>query len=309
MAMNNHTFALCCVVDEHPRFYVESVLWVLCATRNLPNNFKPVIYSIGNIPDDLIDWAKGEGISVLAASSVVEGSPHSNKIAPFFDDLGTDSTIVCDADLFWVDDPSESLTSERFRAAPNNHCNPPARIFKSILAACGLNRPYRPGMALFKGSGGIRETHINNISAGIVIAPRDRARVLAEKWRKWATWLVNNRAILEEWSVYVDQVGFAMAMEELCEDVELLPPHMNTVLHLLDEISTCYALHLTTGHVPQFPQMFNTDRTLVTDGLAEGVKAGLKRLNQHIPEAVEIISALPSTRNHLDKFLNPVWLR
>jgi hypothetical protein len=104
-------------------------------------------------------------------------------------------------------------------------------------------------------------------------------------------------------------VGFALAMEELGEDVEHLCPHVNTVLHLLSEISTCYALHLTTGHIPQFPKLFNSDRTLVVNGMAEGVRAGLSRLNERIAEAVAVIASLPSTRDHLDKFLNPAWVR
>jgi hypothetical protein len=307
--MSPPTFALCCVVDAHPRFFVECVLWVLCATRNLPAHYKPIVYASSEVPQDLLDWVRGRGIEVLPVAQVVEGSPHANKIAPFFDAHGADFTVVCDADLYWVADPTELLTSDRVRAAPNNHCCPPPRIFQSILAASGLNRPYRPGMALFKGSEGIRETHINNISAGIVISPRHRSRALAEKWRKWAMWLVGNRSLLEAWAVHVDQVGFALAMEELGEDVELLCPHVNTVLYLLGEISTCYALHLTTGHIPQFPQMFNPDRTLVMKGLAAGVRAALERLNQRIVEAVEVIRYLPSTRDHLDKFLNPRWQR
>jgi hypothetical protein len=297
------------VVDAQPRFYVECVLWALCATRNLPDHFKPFVYAVGDVPRDLLDWVKRQGVEVRPAASVVEGSPHSNKIAPFFASHDTDFTVVCDADLYWISDPSHLLASGRIRAAPNNHACPPPRIFHSILSACGLERPYRPGMALFKGSEGIRETHINNISAGIVVAPTDRARALGEAWQKWAAWLVRNRHLLESWAVHVDQVGFALAMEELREDVEHLCPHVNTVLYLLDEISTCYALHLTTGHIPQFPRLFNADRTLVASGLAEGVRAGFARLNQRIAEAVEVIAALPSTRDHLDKFLNPAWVR
>jgi hypothetical protein len=303
------TLALCCVVDAHPRFYVECVLWTLCATRNLPDHFRPFVYAVGNVPQDLLDWVTGQGVEVRRASPVVEGSPHANKIAPFFSGHDTDFTVVCDADLYWVSDPTLLLASARIRAAPNNHACPPPRIFRSVLSACGLDRPYRPGLTLFKGSEGVRETHINNISAGIVIAPRDRGRVLAESWRKWATWVVRNRHLLEVWAVHVDQVGFALAMEELQEDVEHLCPHVNTILPLLEEISTCYAVHLTTGHIPHFPRRFNPDRTLVLSGLAEDVRAGLSRLNQRIVEAVEVIAALPSTRGHLDKFLNPAWVR
>lgn len=307
--MQKPTLALCCVVDAHPRFYVECVLWVLCATRNLPDHFKPFVYAVGDVPRDLLDWVVRQGVEVRSTTSVIEGSPHSNKIAPFLAGHDTDFTVVCDADLYWVADPSHLLSSARIRAAPNNHACPPPRIFKTILSACGLGRPYRPGMALFKGSEGVRETHINNISAGIVAAPRNRARVLAEAWQRWAGWMVRNRHLLESWAVHVDQVGFALAMEEMKEAVEHLCPHANTVLHLLGEITTCYALHLTTGHIPHFPKLFNADRTLVLNGLAEGVSAGLLRLNQRIVEAVEVIAALPSTRNHLDKFLNPAWVR
>lgn len=302
-------YALCCVVDEHPRFYVEFVLWAICVTNNLPGRFRPFVYAMGKISSDLLNWAEKLGVQVIIAVPVVEGSPHSNKIRPFFDNHGLDFTIVCDADLFFVADPSGLLTTDRIRAAPNNHCNPPPRIFRSILAAAGLGRPYRPSMALYRGSEGLRETHINNISAGIVVAPCSRARELAEKWSKWANWLVLNRTLLEGWAIHVDQVSFALAMEEMREDVEFLPPHMNTILHLLGEISTCYALHLTSGHLPQFPERFGADRTLAAEGLAEPMRICLERLNRCILAAVEVISALPSTREHLDKFLNPAWDR
>jgi hypothetical protein len=309
MATRPRTFALCCIVDEHPRFYVEFILWAICTRRNLPRNFRPFLYSVGTIPHDLLTWGGEMGVQIIPAARMVEGSPHSNKIAPFFNIHDTDFIIVSDTDLFFLNDPSGLLTTERFRAAPNNHCNPPPRIFEAVLAASGLNRPYRPSVALFNGGHGLRETHINNISAGIVAAPSARAAELATQWRQWATWLVQNRGLLEGWAVHVDQVAFALAMEAMQEDVEFLPPQVNTILHMLGEISTCYALHLTTGHIPAFPQMFNADRTMVTNGLQDGVRAGLERLNNAIPEAVEVIRTLPSTRDHLDKFLNPAWIR
>jgi hypothetical protein len=43
--------------------------------------------------------------------------------------------------------------------------------------------------------------------------------------------------------------------------------------------------------------------------LTEKERAGLERLNNAIREAVEVIRTLPSTRDHLDKFLNPAWIR
>ena len=304
------TYSLCCIVDEHPRFYVEFVLWVLCSSRYLPvGRFCRVAYTIGSVPDDLTNWAASRGVQIKRTSAIIEGSPHVNKIAPFFDEHDTDFTIVCDTDLFFVDDPSVILRTDRFRAAPNNHCNPPSHILRAILDASGLGRPYRPGIALFRAAGGQRETHINNISAGIVVAPRFRCYGLAAKWKKWARWLVDNHHLLDVWGVHVDQVAFMLAVEELGEDVEFLPPQANTILHLFEEISECFAVHLTTGHIPSFPQRFNIDRTLRTDGLTESMADRLHRLNLCIEEAACVIHEVSSTCAHWDKFLNPSWHR
>ena len=304
------TYTMCCIVDEHPRFFVELVLWAICARKYLPSDaFRLVVYTIGNVPSDLTKWLESLGISVQSTVNVVEGSPHCNKIRPFLEAQTTEFVAVCDTDLFFVKDPTNILGSKRYRAAPNNHCNPPPQVFEVLLSASGPNRPYRPGISLFKGGDGRRETHINNISAGIVVAPTSRADELAQKWRKWALWLVKNRDMLGAWGGHVDQVAFALALEELREDVEFLPPQINTILHLFEEISTCVAVHLTTGHIPNFPHRFNSDRTLKTDGLSESMVSSLARLNACILEATQKIAQLASTREHYDKFLNPLWLR
>jgi hypothetical protein len=236
-------FTLCCVIDENPRLYVELVLWTICVKRYLPpDRFRIIVYFLGAAPPDLVDWVGAADIEMRCAETVVEGAPHCNKIAPFFDRHRADCTIVCDSDLFFVEDPSPLITSMRFRAPPNNHCNPPPHIFKAILAATGLDRACRPGIALCKGASGMRETHINNISGGIIVAPEVRSGEFAGLWKKWALWLVANRPLLGPWEVHVDQVAFALTMEQLQEDVEFLPPQVNTILHMLDEIATVWAL-------------------------------------------------------------------
>jgi post-segregation antitoxin (ccd killing protein) len=289
---------------------VELVLWAICAQRYLPTEgFRPIVYFVGEGPTDLVDWLKSRNLDVRLTAPLIPASPHCNKIAPFFDEHHAEWVAVTDADLFFLADPSGFFQAPRFRAPPNNHCNPPPEIFRSLLSAALPGRPYRPGFALYRGRSGIRETHINNISAGFVAAPAARSRELAETWKKWALWLIENRNLMSHWAVHVDQVGFALAMEDFAEDVEFLPPHTNTILQSLEEMETPIAVHLTTGHIPLFPRRFNTDRTLRTDGLPAPTAQALMRLNTCISEAVEVIQTLPSTKDHFDKFLNPEWKR
>jgi hypothetical protein len=304
------TFTLCCVIDAHPRFYVELILWILCLKRWLPRDrYKPIVYFVDSAPQDLLEWLRFAEVDTRRMVSLVEGSPHCNKIAPFQDRYETDCTIVCDADLYFIDDPFCLFTSWRFRAPPNNHSNPPPAIFSEVLAASGLGRPYRPSMAVCKGLSGHRETHINNICGSIVLVPSRCSDDVAQVWRRWALWLTNNRHLLDRWRVHVDQVAFALTMEELGEDVDFLPPQVNTILHILSEVEKPFAFHLSTGHIPKFPERFNVDKTLSREGLSQGAATAVGRLNDCITEAVEIIRRLPSTKDHLEKFLNPSWTR
>jgi hypothetical protein len=310
MAQPPASFTIACVIDEHPRFYVELVLWAICARRYLPSDrFRIVVYSVGVEPRDLGDWLNANGIELRRTETIVPGAPRCNKLAPFFDDYATDCTIVCDVDLFFVGELSDLLTSWRFRAPPNHGSHPPPQIFQSVLAASGLGRGYRPGMAVFRRPDKIRETHINNISSGVVVAPAGRCREFVVLWKKWAEWLVEHKDLLGRWAFHINQVSFALTMEDLGEDVEFLPPQVNTYLPILPEIMTVRAFHLTPGHIPKFPERFNADKTLSTDGVATGVADAIKRLNECITEAVATILSLPSTRDHLDKFLNPAWQR
>lgn len=302
------TYSLCFAIDSTDRLYVEVVLWVVCAKTHLPN-YDLAAYLIGDIPADLVDWLKRSGIRILRASSPVKESPHCNKILPFGTQHGTDYTIVTDTDVYFVADPSPYLLSDRYRAAPNNHCNPPGNVFERVLQASGLGRPYRPGLSLFGQWDGRRETHINNISGGIVIAPRKKSARLAQAWTRWASWLIDNRGLMGPRDLHIDQVAFALAMEDIGEDVEFLPPQCNMILEALPVMSTPIAFHLTTAHVPHFAERFNADRTIAADGLDASMTRGIERLNRCILEAVEIIRDLPSTRDHYDKFLNPAWRR
>jgi hypothetical protein len=124
--VRDRAFTLACVVDNHPRFFTELVLWAHCVERHIPRSgFIPIVYFVGHPHAELCDWLSSKKISHRSIDPIVPGSPHCNKIAPFLDAHATDYTIVSDVDLLFIRDPSNLFDSDRIRAAPNNHCNPP----------------------------------------------------------------------------------------------------------------------------------------------------------------------------------------
>ena len=309
-AAGEKTFTLACVVDRNTRFHVELVLWITAAKKNLPSSrFKLIVYHLG-LPADIIEYVADREVEMRRIPGpIVEGHRHCNKIYPFLDDHRTDYTVVSDTDVYFLEDPSGFFSSDRLRAPPNNHSVPSPDVFKTVLAASGMTREYRPGLALFPGGHGSRETMLNNISAGVVGLPSHCRKRFALSWIEWAKWLVAHRQMLREGAGHVDQMAFALACEELREDVEHLPPQLNTILHLIEEVSTVYAFHLSTGHIPEFPSRFNLDRTLGKEGLSAGAAQAVDRLNLCIGEAVDDIAALPSLHGCMEKFLNPGYDR
>lgn len=308
MAPQRSTLAT--VIDRHPRFWVELVLWALCARRSLPDrDFHLLVYFIDEAPPDLAEWLGRQGIESRVTSPLVPASPHCNKIRPFLDAHPSDHVMVTDADVYFVADPAALVTRHAIQAAPNNHGNPPGIVFRKLLEAAGLGHAYKPGVSLMPNSAGGRETYRNNISAGVVGMPAAVTADFASLWLEKVRWLVDHRALLGAWGIHVDQVGFALAMAERDEEVLFLPPQMNIVLHLLPQLDTAYAFHLTSAHVPEFPARFLPGGELSDEGVSPPMKLSLGALNACIAHAREEILRLPSTRAHVEMFLNPAWRR
>lgn len=304
------SFSVACVVDRHPRFYTELILWAECVARYLPSSFKKIVYFVEHEVPDLSIWLSDRGFETRISERLVPASPHCNKIAPFLDRFESDYALVCDVDLFFVADPSPLFRSDRIRAAPNNHCNPPLHIFKLLLDAAGMSdRPIRPGVSLFLGHAAQRETHINNLNAGIVGIPTPLCIEVAKAWLHWGRWLVDRADILGQWKMYMDQVALCLAMEQLGLDIEFLPPQVNCILELLPQVATVYAFHLTSAHIPDYADKFSSDRTLQPNAFPKGLTQSIVLLNDCILRAAAVIEQLPSTRDHMVTFLNPQWRR
>lgn len=303
--------SLSCVVDNHPRFLTEAILWATCCRKYLPPSAYAIsIHFVDTWPEELVSYFRSLEIECVRSSSLLPSAPHCNKIIPFLSDEPFDDdgyTIVTDTDLYIVRDVGEFLTSRRVRAAPNNHCQPPLQLFEAINREAGLHSVVRPGMSLFSGPGGRRETHINNPSGGIVCIPSISRRRTAERWLHWAQWLVDRSDLLQRWRIHVDQVALCLTMEEAGEDIEFLPAHCNAVLDLLAEVSHVYAFHITPGHISRYRRAFKKNKTLKPAFFGHRINGSMARLNDAIVEAVTTARQFEETRDFLPHFHSPGW--
>jgi hypothetical protein len=296
---------LSAVADNHPRFMCEVVLWALCL-RNSP--IKKRFYGVGDFPARLISTVEALGVEFSPAQHLISSSPETTKLYPFLDEHGYADQIVTDLDLFVVKDISCFFRRDVIRLPPNNHAVPPLAVFRDIFARLGVTEEIEPGVALFHGGDGNRETFASNVSAGAIFVP-ESLRDFVHLWFENAKWLSANREILGRFTGHIDQISFAVAKQRAKVPFLFLPPQANAVLHLLPHISELYAIHLTPGHIPGFPRLFSRDKTLNLQEVNPKIRDALARFNETVREAVGILKTIPETQAFLHNFLNPEWKR
>lgn len=302
----------CCVVDNHPRFMLESLVWLHCLKQHIREEDRCVIGFINTQPDDVIDYVESQGAETFFAETLFSESPHCNKILPLLhgQHRHSDQIVITDSDLYMVENLSGFLPLDRVRMPPNNHCNPPLWVFEQIFQAAGLPTPVREGVSLFPSEiDGLRDTCINNVSGGVLMCPSHMADELAERWRYWAAWLIRHRGLMDRWKIHVDQVGVAMAAEEMGRDIDFLPPQLNAVLALLDHVTRVRSFHITPAHVPQFPALFRADKTLEPSCFQAEMQPAVEKLNTGIRRATAAAENLPSVHGFIPCFHNPKWSR
>ncbi len=275
--------AICCVVDNTPQFHREFLIWHECVLANCDNQWERFVYFVGGCPNEIKQICDRNNTNYQEVETLLPLSPHCNKIIPFFKNWDDYSyVIVTDTDLYILKKDISSFFSKgsgQIKAAPNNENNPPLHIFQKLFAKLGTIDFVRPGISLFTGENGSRESYINNHSGGIVAIEGRLTNVIAEKWLSYAKWLIENRYILYSWKVHVDQVSLALSLEELGYDITFLPPQVNTVLRLTEEVSEIVALHLSQNHLNQAPEYSNADGTLSLKHFPKAHWQTITRLN------------------------------
>jgi hypothetical protein len=205
-----------CVVDANPRFHSDALRWY-ATLRNIalvPAN-DMVVHAVGGTDSDALRFLRSQGVAVEAIRPFDERSPWCNKIsgAIHLGERGVEGlAVLTDTDVLVLEDPrrlhipSHAMGS-RLVGAPN----PPLRILENMFEAAGLEisgvepLDWVPQHLTVAGHG----------NGGLYIVPGQMLSALAHSWGRWATWLMEHVAILENYPTHIDQPSMALALSEL----------------------------------------------------------------------------------------------
>ncbi len=304
--MRQGTIGVATVVDAHPRFWCELALWAICARDHLPGPKR--VYAVGDLPAGLAAFLDKAGIELRPAARLMAHSPHCNKLIPFLDPDGFEDQIVTDCDVFATGDFSRFFRQDQVRLPPNNHGVPPLEVFARVFAEAGLECDPEPGLSIFAGGEKNMETFAGNVSAGVICVPLG-LRSFCETWHARAAWFEQRLELLGRYKGHVDQISFAVAAAQTRVPFSHFPAQANAVLQLLPHIQSLYALHLTSGHIPQYRNWFNANGHLQTHALPVTLHNTIAAFNDRVDIAMGVLADIPETAMFRENFLNPDYRR
>lgn len=220
-----------CVVDYQPIFLAQATRWArsLIEIANVPPE-DLVVHHTEGLGQDCAARFSPLGVRTTEVPAVSRRRPHLNKLAQlrsaFLHDA--DLAVLCDCDTLFVADPRPYFAKDMFAAAVVDRPNPPIEIWDILLQRAGLARR-RPDIDV--GSTAAM-TIFENRNGGLYVLPGARLGELYEPWINWAQWLEAQADVLGDYTIYIDQIAFALTCLALDIELELLPKALNFPTHL-----------------------------------------------------------------------------
>ncbi len=175
-----------------------------------------VLHAVEGTDSDVLDFLRSQGVAVEAIERFDERPPpHCNKIcgAIRLAERGVEGfAVLTDTDMAVLEDPRRldvppGSVASRIVGAPN----PPLRILENVFAAAGLEisglepLDWLPEELTVSGHG----------NGGLYIIPGATLSTVAHTWARWAKWLMDHVALLENFPRHIDQPSMALALSDL----------------------------------------------------------------------------------------------
>jgi hypothetical protein len=223
---------IACVVDNHPRLHLEALRWYACLTEVAGVDASDlVVHVVGSLASEPLRYLGRQGVTVRSVDRFDERSPHCNKIAGALrlaQDAPDGVVVLSDADTAILDDPRRmERPAHSLSAKTVDWPLPPTEVLGRIFETAGI--PLPPDAPLPWGPD--ERTIAGNCNGGIYVLEGNLLPQVSSAWATWALWLLDRSELLEEWTVYADQVAMALALAAETIEWHSLDVGWNTPTH------------------------------------------------------------------------------
>jgi 2-polyprenyl-3-methyl-5-hydroxy-6-metoxy-1,4-benzoquinol methylase len=206
-----------CVMDDKPKFHMQTWNWLLSLHAcGAIGRVKPVIHFLGTPPDEFLGILKSAGAELCKIESFHSGTRETafcNKLQQLVSPAlqQAEYVILSDADIVFVEPPDTFISGEHVRAKVVDVDNPDEQKLRALLHQTCFKDTEIDTPPDFRAG---RRTHRFNCNGGLYILPKSAFQMIAEPWKKWALFCLQQEEILGRSLHHSDQLGFMLAMLE-----------------------------------------------------------------------------------------------
>jgi hypothetical protein len=220
-----------CVIDRQPMYRYQGLVFAstLIDLGGVdPSNI--VVHAMEGVPHKTRDDLRRLGVSVVTMSPFDPRHPYSNKLVQLQSRAlrDADHVVLCDADLAFAGPIAQWIAGPRLRGKTVDYALPPIPVWRDILAAFRFDSEPASRPATHSGE----PTYANNLNGGLYIVPQPIFERLGAIWPEWNRRVLDRVDLLGEYHVHVDQVSLALALTEMGEEIDYLPPGLNFPTHV-----------------------------------------------------------------------------
>jgi len=214
-----------CIVDTHPKFRNQAriIIATLLSVGVLPDDI--IIHVAPDVPAETREAVAAMGVCIMELKPIAIGGGYFNKIAQLqmLGSVKASTYVLCDTDLAFLESLSAYAGSSVTWAKPVDAENPPLERLEAMRMRAGIRATPRIALTTSKRL----PTYATNCNGGVYILPRRTLLKLFLPWQEYARLASMAQDLLGRYVVSADQIGFALAMLYLEEDVAELPVELN----------------------------------------------------------------------------------
>jgi hypothetical protein len=275
------------VLDGDPKFTLQAKI-LLATLRSVGAATGDIVAHVTpSVDPELVTYVENAGIRTAALAPTIDGR-YCNKVNQLKMSMDSCETVIlCDTDLAFIESPTALASSGRAVAKPVDCENPPLERLEALRIAAGIVATPR----IVETTIDKVPTYSTNCNGGLYMLPHSLVSRLAQPWHDFSLFAFQRGDILGKWTAHADQIGFALAMLSLGEDVDLLPVEYNFPMHLAADFSR---FDFSEPKILHYHACCDADGNLTYTGDPR-VDRGIARVNAVIAASIASTSRGPPT--------------
>jgi hypothetical protein len=226
--------AYSCLVDGTPKFEWQAVNLCVSLSENagvMPEDIK--LHITPSVSSEFRDYALDRCMTIVPTDPFPGEHAYCNKIQQMFSSAfaGYTRVVLCDCDLYFMQPLALELIAAPAAGRVVDRPIPPFALLQSLYEARGVTPSPVTDVDVGFPMAGVEHTLTSNWNGGLYVLDREQMNSWGRVWFAHATGLLAELEVLGDYRNHVDQISWALTLDQLSIPYARLPGEHNYPIH------------------------------------------------------------------------------